>query len=90
MERAKGDPACQAILTSPSACASCPLASQEPEEPPSQQLQHLIWLEGLQAVGAQFAFDSLAMWEWEALKILKHARNEKLDRDMKKRQAKNL
>ena len=83
VDRAKADPNCQPIMMDLDACATCPLAVKEPEEPPSPFLLHLLWLEGLQVVGAQFAFNDLSLDEWEGLKTLKIKRNEKQLREMK-------
>jgi hypothetical protein len=71
-------------MTMADACAGCPLAVKPPEEPPSQFFRHLLWLEGLQATGAQFAFSDLSLDEWEGLKVLKIERNEKQLREMRK------
>lgn|GEM_PF-5346892 len=83
--RLKADPGCQIIQMDIDACATCPLADPEPEEPPSAFLQYLVHVEGLQAVGAQFAFDSLPMIEWNGLQLLKRKRDEKSMRDLKQK-----
>jgi len=76
---------CQLIMASPDACASCPLAESEPDEPPSKFAQYLVHLEGLMAVGAQVAFESQPMEVWNGLKLLKIKRDEKFRKDLPKK-----
>jgi len=67
------------------ACATCPLAEKEPEEPPSPWLLHLVYLAGLQEAGAQFAFKDLTADEWEGLRTLKEKRNAKQIKDLERK-----
>lgn len=83
--RLKANRECQLIMHAPDACATCPLAEYPQEEPPSAFLQHLIHIDGLQSVGAHFAFEDLPKIEWDGLKLLHVKRNEKQIRDMKKK-----
>jgi hypothetical protein len=76
---------CLLIIAQPDACATCPLAEVEPEEPPSELLQYLVRLEGLIAVGAQIPFESQPMLIWNALKLLKIKRDEKNLKDIKEK-----
>jgi hypothetical protein len=68
-------------MTDPNACETCPLA--RPKEPPSAFLAHLLYLEQMQAAGAQFAYSDLTRDEWHGLVWLKSKRNEKQIKEMK-------
>lgn len=59
------------------ACATCPLAKKEPEEPMSPLLRHLCFLSTLQDAGAQIPFDYLTLMEWKGLAMLKAKSHEK-------------
>ena len=76
---------CLLIIAQPDACATCPLAEVEPEEPPSKFIQYLVHLEGLIAVGARIPFHSQPMAVWNGLRLLKIKRDEKSIRDMKEK-----
>ena len=88
--RNKGKPECQIIMTDPQACATCPLAEKEPEEPPSAFIQHLVHLEGLILVGAHFNYADLSTREWTGLKLLKLKRDERSMAEMKKQRQPKL
>jgi hypothetical protein len=83
VERTKADEGCQPIMVNKDACATCPLAVKAPEEPPSEYLQRLLYLDGLQQAGAQIPFDYLTMVEWEGLALLKRKRDDKQIKDLK-------
>jgi hypothetical protein len=80
---------CQAILTTPDACVTCPLAIKQPEDAPSPFFRHLLYLSETQAAGAQFLLSDLMPIEWEGLKILKRKRDEKQIEEMQKRSRKS-
>jgi len=76
---------CQLIIAQPDACATCPLAEVEPQQPPSKFVQYLIHLDGLIAVGAHIPYDSQPTIVWTGLKILRMKRDEKTMREMKEK-----
>ena len=77
-------------MTDPNACATCPLAEREPEEPPSEFIQHLVHLEGLILVGAHFAYGDLTLREWTGLKLLKMKRDERSMEELKNQRRSKL
>jgi hypothetical protein len=74
-----------AILVRPDACAECPLNADNSRREVSPLLDHVFYLEQLQAAGAVFLYRDLTSFEWKALLFLKAERNRReLDR-LKKR-----
>lgn len=61
------------------------MAEPVTEDEPSPWLQHLVWLSGLQDVGAVFRYEQLTAAEWSGLRMLKTKRDEKQLRDLKQK-----
>jgi hypothetical protein len=71
-------------MTDPAACATCPLAANEPAER-SAYLGHLLYVDELIQTGAHFLYEDIPAEDWRALIVLRRKRNEKQIAEMKKK-----